>query len=264
MSSVDAEGNRTTGWWIFNGKADWQHRGAPHREEATMAVKRGEVQHMGLEPQCRCCYYQFLDTNQRGPGGCSILPNPGWYQGPLSETYGTFTFLWCDYGAPHKYGWTWQVPRWQIQGTAAEHSCPGTEAVPWDEYIQNLRRDGIVDGWKHIAPWRRNCDNVPPPGTSHSHDQGEITLGAESEEDPDDPWKKAKAPESEEDPENPWTEALANAPGGPEESQAGEVDNEAVPPRTSHAPVNPWGAYRRHSAGSDDVPGAQPEGSEAV
>ena len=64
-------------------------------------------------PQCRCCYYVYHDLGTDG----GVQPGPGWYSGPWSYTYNSWTWLWSSHGAPHHNRWTWNIPLAHIEGT---------------------------------------------------------------------------------------------------------------------------------------------------
>ena len=91
--STEVDGVYTVGWRKFGGYWSWWHKGAPHAwvdgEDPSLGVNDPSV------PRCACCYYNFME---------GVPPGPGWYVGEWSTQYGSWTWQWCNHGAPHAPG----------------------------------------------------------------------------------------------------------------------------------------------------------------
>ena len=52
------------------------------------------------QPQCQCCYYRYA---------ADLPPTCGWYVGPWSNTYQSYTWMWSHHQAPHAPGPDWSL-----------------------------------------------------------------------------------------------------------------------------------------------------------
>ena len=90
---VPGTGEYSPGWRLFGGYWSWWHKGAPH------ALASFDNPELGCNdptvPRCDCCYYNYME---------GVPPGPGWYVGEWSPGDGSWTWQWCDDGAPHAPG----------------------------------------------------------------------------------------------------------------------------------------------------------------
>ena len=116
------DGTWSTGWRRHHGDWAWSEGRPAHGPEQHLAATEGRLGPiLDLEPQCKCCYYRFVPIRTESLTSKSIDACPGWYGGAYKK--GKLSLLWCDHGAPHKAGFTWE-------DTGLAEVAPGAPGFP--------------------------------------------------------------------------------------------------------------------------------------
>ena len=116
------DGTWSTGWRRHHGDWAWSEGRPAHGPEQHLAATEGRLgAFLDLEPQCACCYYRFVPIRTESLTSKSIDACPGWYGGAYKK--GKISLRWCDHGAPHKAGFTWE-------DTGRAEVAPGTPGFP--------------------------------------------------------------------------------------------------------------------------------------